>query len=73
MSLGLMVQYGAFRYYTAGDFSDRFRRKDGTVCSIEEELAKEVDPVNVAKVNHHGHHSMSLPLVAALRAQVWTA
>ena len=73
MSLGLIAQYGPFRYYTAGDFSDRFRRKDGTVCSIEEELAKEVDPVNVAKVNHHGHHSMSLPLVAALRARVWTA
>ena len=73
MSLGLMVQYGAFRYYTAGDFFDRFHLKDRSVCNIEEELAKEVDPVDVAKVNHHGHHSMSLPLVAALKARVWTA
>ena len=73
MSLGIIAQYGPFRYYTAGDFYDIFHMKDRSVCNIEEELAKEVDPVNVAKVNHHGHHSMSLPLVAALRAQVWTA
>ena len=32
-----------------------------------------IDPVDVAKINHHGHHSMHLPLVAALRARVWTA
>lgn len=73
MSLGVVAQYGAFRYYTAGDFFDRFHLKDGSVCRIEAELAKEIDPVDVAKVNHHGHHSMSLPLVAALRARVWTA
>ena len=41
--------------------------------NIEVELAPEVDPVDVAKINHHGHHSMSLPLVAALKARGWTA
>ena len=30
-------------------------------------------PVDVAKVNHHGHHSMPKALVAALQARVWTA
>ena len=73
MSLGLLVQYGPFRFYTAGDFSDRFRLPDKSVRSIEEELAKELDPVDVAKVNHHGHHSMPKALVAALQARVWTA
>ncbi len=73
MSLGLLVQYGKFRYYTAGDFFDRFHLPDRSVLDLEVELAKEVDPVDVAKVNHHGHHSMSLPLVAALKARVWTA
>ena len=73
MSLGLMVQYGPFRFYTAGDFYDVFRLPDGTQRDVEVELAKEVDPVDVAKINHHGHHSMHLPLVAALRARVWTA
>jgi len=73
MSLGLLVQYGPFRFYTAGDFSDRMKMHDGTKRSIEEELAKELDPVDVAKVNHHGHHSMPPALVSALRARVWTA
>ena len=73
MSLGLLVQYGPFRFYTAGDFFDVFKLPDGTKRSIEVELAREVDPVDVAKINHHGHHSMSLPLVAALQARVWTA
>ncbi len=73
MSLGLLVRYGPFRFYTAGDFSDRFRMPDGTIRSIEVELAKELDPVDVAKVNHHGHHSMPAELVAALQARVWTA
>ena len=73
MSLGLMVQYGPFRFYTAGDFYDVFKLPDGPKRDGELELAKEVDPVDVAKINHHGHHSMHLPLVAALRARVWTA
>ena len=73
MSLGLVVQYGPFRFYTAGDFSDRFRLPDKSVRNIEAELAKEIDPVDVAKVNHHGHHSMPKPLVSALQARVWTA
>ena len=73
MSLGLLVKYGPFRFYTAGDFSDVFKRPDGTKCNVEAELAKELDAVDVAKVNHHGHHSMPGPIVAALRARVWTS
>lgn len=73
MSLGLIVEYGPFRFYSAGDFSCRQKMGDGTVMDIEAELAREMAPVDVAKVNHHGHHSMSAELVAALRARVWTA
>ena len=73
MSLGLLVQYGPFRFYAAGDFSDSPRLPDGSRRNIEAELAKELDPVDVAKVNHHGHHSMPAELVAALQARVWTA
>ena len=73
MSLGLMVQYGPFRFYTAGDFSDNPKLPDGSRRNIEAELAKELDPVDVAKVNHHAHHSMPTELVAALQARVWTA
>lgn len=73
MSLGVIAQYGPFRFYTAGDFYDIPRLPDGSKMNIEVELAKEIDAVDVAKINHHGHHSMSAPLVAALRARVWTA
>ncbi len=73
MSLGLLVQYGPFRLYSAGDFSDRTKLPDGSALNVEAELAKELDPVDVAKINHHGHRSMPTELVAALRARVWTA
>ena len=73
MSLGLMVQYGPFRFFSAGDFSDTISLPDGSRRNIETELAKELEPVDVAKMNHHGWRSMPKPLVAALRARVWTA
>ena len=73
MSLGLMVQYGAFRFFSAGDFSDTISLPDGSRRNIEEELAKELEPVDVAKMNHHGWRSMPKSLVAVLRARVWTA
>lgn len=73
LSLGVIAQYGPFRFYTAGDFYDTPKFKDGTRLHIEEELAKELDPVDVAKMDHHGHHSMASRLVEALRARVWTA
>ena len=73
MSLGLLVQYGPFRFYSAGDFSDSPRLPNGSRRNIEAELGRELDPVDVAKVNHHGHHSMPAELVAALQARVWTA
>ena len=73
MSLGMILSYGPFRFFTAGDFSDRLTRKDGTVFQIEDELAKVCGPVNVAKLNHHGHYSMPADLVSALRPQVWVS
>lgn len=73
MSIGHIFRYGAFSFFTAGDFSHAFKREDGTVCVIEEVLADAVGPVQVAKINHHGHWSMPRKLVGALRARVWLA
>ena len=73
MSLGMIFSYGPFRFYTAGDFSAKFRDPDGTVRFIEDDIADVCGPVSVAKVNHHGHNSMSRKLVAALRPQVWVS
>ena len=63
---------GEFRYFTAGDFSDGWKREDGVRREIEDELAEAVGRVHVAKLNHHGHHSMYPGLVKALKARVWT-
>ncbi|MGN0853713.1 MAG: metallophosphoesterase [Kiritimatiellia bacterium] len=73
LSCGFIVSYGRFRYFTAGDFSDACRRADGSREQTEDLLAEAVGPVDVAKMNHHGHHSMFPELVKALRARVWTA
>ena len=73
MSLGLMVQYGPFRFYSAGDFAEKMKLPDGRVISFEDSIAPELDPVDVAKMNHHGCYSMSKSIVSALRARVWTA
>lgn len=71
MSTGMIVEYGDFKFFTAGDFSDKIRNVDKSVTLIEDELATVVERVNVAKVNHHGHFSMPEKLVKALAAQVW--
>ncbi len=73
MSCGMIVEYGLFRYYTAGDFSDGWRKsKGGGREEIENSLAEAVGRVHVAKLNHHGHHSMYPELVKSLKARVWT-
>ena len=73
MSLGMVFSYGDFRFYTAGDFSARFKDPDGTARFIEDDIADVCGPVNIAKVNHHGHNSMSRKLVESLRPQVWVS
>ena len=73
MSLGHIIRYGNFSYYTAGDFSDHRKMKDGSTWAIESAMANAVGPVSAAKLNHHGHHSMPNALVRALRPRVWTA
>ena len=73
MSLGMIITYGDFRFYTAGDFSDTITLADGSKIVTEDALADVCGPVNVAKVNHHGHYSMPEKLVGALRAQVYVS
>ena len=73
MSLGHIIHYGKFSYYTAGDFSHQRKMGDGSLWAIEEAMSKAVGPVSAAKMNHHGHHSMPNALVKALCPRVWTA
>ena len=73
MSLGSVFSYGPFRFYTAGDFSAKFKDPDGTPRFIEDDIAEVCGRATVAKVNNHGHYSMGRKLVAALRSQVWVS
>ena len=72
LSCGIIVTYGRFRYFSAGDFSGRVKGSDGRLIQIENALAEAIEPVDVAKMNHHGHSSMFEPLVRALKVRVWT-
>ena len=53
LSIGFVLAYGKFNYFTAGDLqfndSDKHAWKD-----MEAPLAKVVSPVEVMKANHHG-------------------
>ncbi|MCQ2391974.1 MAG: hypothetical protein MJ240_11175 [Kiritimatiellae bacterium] len=73
LSCGFIVSYGKFRLYSAGDFSDVLKATDGSRICTEDIIAEALGPVDVAKVNHHGHHAMYSGLVKALQARVWTA
>ena len=73
MSLGVVFSYGPFRFYTAGDFSDKWKREDGSTFMIEDAMAEVCGEADVAKINHHGHNSMTAKLVGALRSRVWVS
>ncbi len=73
MSLGIVVRYGAFSLFTAGDFSDIIPGPDGTPVQTEDLLAEELSAVEVAKINHHGHRSMPEGIIKALQAHAWIA
>ena len=70
LSIGFVLSLGDFRYFTAGDFQGKVKLADGSPAEIESLLAEECPQVDVAKLNHHGHHSMPAPLVDALKARV---
>lgn len=71
MSLGLLIRYGAFSLFTAGDFSDGWKTSEGGWFRTEDALADAVPRVDVAKINHHGYRSMPIKLAEALSPQVW--
>ena len=73
MSLGMVFSLGRFRFAACGDFSDRFAMPDGREVFIEDDLAGAVGRVDVAKIDHHGHHSGGRRLAAALDPRVWIA
>lgn len=71
LSIGMRFEYGPFKFYTAGDYSHHQVRKNGSVFEAEAEIAKVCGRCQVAKVNHHGHHSMPPAIVQALQSRVY--
>ena len=68
MSLGMVFSYGKFRFYTAGDFSGPPEYPE-----VEKVIGRAAGKVDVAKINHHGHHSMPFETVRDLAARVYVA
>jgi L-ascorbate metabolism protein UlaG (beta-lactamase superfamily) len=68
----LLLQYGAFRYYSGGDLTsdtlyDRFPWHD-----VESPVAQAAGPVSVAVANHHGYFDACGPaFVRALQPRAW--
>ena len=73
LSLGNVFCYGKFRFLTAGDFSGPGDLGSSDRFYPERELGKASGRVDVAKINHHGHHSMPSELVRDLQARVYVA
>lgn len=73
MSLGAIYSYGPFRLFMAGDFSGTVAGPEGRAIQAEDILAEAVQPVDVAKISHHGHHSATPALVRALAPRAWVS
>jgi len=71
LSLGMMFSYGKFRFFTAGDFSDKWKLEDGSTFWTEDALGEACGEATVAKINHHGHRSMPKGIVKALKSRVY--
>ena len=71
MSIGMVVTYGAFRFYSAGDFSASVPRADGPAVAIENEIAKAVGHCQVAKLNHHACKGNPAEFIRTVSAKVW--
>ena len=74
MSLGMVFEYGPFRFFAGGDFSDKAPAPEGQPrLDIEDALGPEVGAVDVCKINHHGHYSMPAEFVKAVRARAYVS
>lgn len=74
LSMGFVMQYGKFRYWTGGDVHRQFKAKDGSVVDYEALVGQRVGPVSVCKMNHHGcSDAMSPGFVEAVCAQAYVS
>ena len=74
LSMGYVIQYGGFRFFTGGDVSAPFGLfgPDGKKYDFEGLVGRVVGPVAVCKTNHHAYRdAMKREFVDAVRAQTY--
>ena len=72
LSVCLKISYGPFDYFTGGDISGIDEYGQGTLQSMEAQVAPVIGAVDVATLNHHGNRDSQSPFyVRTLRPRVW--
>ena len=72
MSLGILVAFGPFRYYTGGDVAGAAVDENGRDLQIEGAVGKASGPVDVCKTNHHSYKDGMRPeFVREVKARVY--
>ena len=78
LSMGFVIQYGKFRFWTGGDIQPSFLKKgfstkEGPV-NFEAEVGRRIGPVTVCKTNHHGcSDAMCADFLRAVRARAYVS
>ena len=74
LSLGIVMQYGKFRFWTGGDTQNIPKSKKNPGLAYEDMVGARVGPVTLCKMNHHGcSNAMSEAFVRAVRAQAYVS
>ena len=74
LSLGFVMQYGKFRFWTGGDTQNIPKSKKSPGLAYEDMVGARVGPVTLCKMNHHGcSNAMSEAFVRAVRAQAYVS
>ena len=70
LSMGLLIRYGKFGFFTGGDVSGKLKGADGADINFEGVVGRAVGPVDVCKTNHHAwRDAMTAEFVRAVRAR----
>ena len=77
LSLGFVMQYGKFRFWSGGDTQNipaSKKNKKDPGLAYEDMVGARVGPVTLCKMNHHGcSNAMSEAFVRAVRAQAYVS
>ena len=72
LSMGFVIRYGKFKFWTGGDVSATLVGTDGRHFNYEAVVGHSVGPVTVCKTNHHAWtDAMTKEFVAEVRARTY--